>query len=295
VRGPGPGSGLPDPGYWAGMSDERARLEINWVQSMAGALAAVSSAVLLSTFGVAGTLIGAALGSLVITLGGAIYSFSIRATRERVAMAQTVASARIGLAQARVREASEGAAGSTPDAAEPVAEEVAEQVAEDLAEAEDDLDHAQAVLEDAGGEGVERPGWRTVLAGLPWKRITIGASVIFVIAMMAILTFELITGRAVSTFTGGTDSDRRTSIPGLGGGGGDREQAPTQDADPTDRAPEPTGVPPEDEPTEPVPSETPTETPPEAPTEVPTTEPTPTVEPSPGGASAPAESPSPSP
>lgn len=44
-------------------------IEVNWVQALAGSLAAMSSAVLLSTVGVAGTIIGAAIGSVVATVG----------------------------------------------------------------------------------------------------------------------------------------------------------------------------------------------------------------------------------
>lgn len=253
-------------------SDERLRLEINWVQSTGGALAAVSSAVLLSTFGVAGTLIGAAIGSLVITVGGAIYSYSIRTTRQRVAMAQTVAAARIGLAQARVREASD-------EVAEEVAEgtpRAADDAAEDLAEAEVDLDRAQAVLEDEPEEADERLDWRGVLGGLPWKRIAAGATAIFVAAMLVILAFELVTGRAVSSYTGGSDPDRRTSIPVIGGGG---DSAPEQPGEQQPGAPagEEDVLPPEDEPDEAEPTVEPTEpasSEPVAPepTEVPTTE-----------------------
>ncbi len=264
------------PGYWVEMSDhgERPRLEINWVQSAGGSLAAVSSAVLLSTFGVAGTLIGAAVGSLVITVGGALYSYSIRATRQRVATAQTIAAARIGLVQARARAASaEGAEGTQRAAAD---------TAEELAAAEVDLDRAGAEL---GGESVERSerlSYRSVLGGLPWKRIVASATTVFVVAMLMILAFELLAGRAVSSYTGGSDPDRRTSIPGIDGGDDDdAEQPEEQQPEAPDGEEE---VPPEDEPdeieptvepTEPVPSEpAPTDPTPE-PTQVPTTEPSP--------------------
>lgn len=253
--------------------DERPRLEINWVQSAGGALAAVSSAVLLSTFGVAGTLIGAAVGSLVITVGGAIYSYSIRATRQRVAMAQTVAAARIGFAQARVREASEEVAQGTPRAADAAAE--------DLAAAEVDLDRAQAVLVDEPAEADQKLDWRGVLGGLPWKRIAAGAAAIFVVAMLVILAFELLTGRAVSSYTGGSDPDRRTSIPGIGG-----DVAPEQPGEPQPGAPatEEDVLPPEDEPDEAEPtgpaSPEPVATDPTTgPTGVPTTQTSPPPEP----------------
>src|SRR4051812_50137347 len=54
------------------------------VQVAASALAAVSSAVLLSFFGVAGTLIGAALASVISTVGATGYSASLRKTSERL-------------------------------------------------------------------------------------------------------------------------------------------------------------------------------------------------------------------
>ncbi len=264
-------------------TDERPRLEINWVQSTGGALAAVSSAVLLSTFGVAGTLIGAALGSLVITVGGAVYSYSIRATRQRVAMAQTVAAARIGLAQARVREASDEVAEGRARAAD--------DAVEGLAEAEVDLDRARAALRDGPEAADPRLDWRSVLGALPWKRLAAGATAIFVAAMLAILAFELVTGRAVSSFTGGSDPDRRTSIPGLSGGGDSTKEQPQdeQSGDPSDDASptedvtdevDPTVDPtvePTVEPTDPIPSEpVPTE-----PTVVPTTVPTTGTSPTP--------------
>lgn len=258
--------------------DEKPRIEINWVQTMAGALAAVTSAVLLSTFGVAGTLIGAALGSLALTLGNAVYSYSLSVTRQRVAAAQAVAAARIGLAQSRVREGAD---------------------AHDLAEAAEDLDRAQAVLADVADEEESVPGgWRAVLAGLPWKRIAVVSTAIFVVAMLVILAFELLTGRAVSTYTGGSDNDRRTSIPGIGGGAADRDPGTTPEPAPADDdATEPGEedlLVPEEETTTSEPSPTPedtgtlepTPTTPEttpAPTPVPTPapEPTPTTETSP--------------
>ena len=70
------------------------RVAINWFQVAGSALAAVSSAVLLSTVGVAGTIIGAAIGSVVVTAGGSIYGHYLEVSRHRVAAAQSVARAR---------------------------------------------------------------------------------------------------------------------------------------------------------------------------------------------------------
>jgi hypothetical protein len=196
------------------MTDDKPRLELNWVQTLAAPLAAVTSAVLLSTFGVAGTLIGAALGSLALTIGNAVYAFSIKATRHRVATAQTVATARIGLAQERVDEIAEPGDEPTPEAAE--------RIVQDLAETSDDLSRARAALEDADPDP-DPGGLRSILAGLPWQRIAIVSGGVFVAAMLLIVAFELTTGRALSSYTG--SDDRRTSVPGWGDGS-ETEQNP---------------------------------------------------------------------
>ncbi len=197
------------------MGEGDKRFELNWVQSLAGALAAVTSAVLLSTVGVAGTLIGAALGSLAATVGSAVYSYYIRATQDRVATAGTVAVTRIGHGRSR--------GPSSPD--EPAAG--AAVTDEEVTAAGENLHPARAALEDA--KNPPAAGFTTVLAGLPWKRIAVVATGLFVAAMLVILAFELVTGRAVSSYTGGSDSDRRTSIPGLGGGRGQDDPAGEQD------------------------------------------------------------------
>ena len=226
------------------MGESDRRFELNWVQSLAGALAAVTSAVLLSTVGVAGTLIGAALGSLAATVGSAVYSYYIRATQDRVASAGTVAVTRLGHGRSR-GPSTPGEAGETPgpngEAPAPTGEDP----------------HLGAALEDA--RNPPAGGVTTVLAGLPWKRIAVVATGLFVAAMVVILAFELVTGRAVSSYTGGSDNDRRTSIPGLGGG---RDQDPAGDQDEPQPTPgeAPSGEPDEStgETEQPTPSPTPT-------------------------------------
>lgn len=186
------------------MTDDKPRIELNWVQALAAPLAAVTSAVILSTFGVAGTLIGAAMGSLALTVGNAVYAYSLKATKHRVAAAQTVAVARVGLARDRVEE--------MPVRREATAE-AAEKSAHDLAQAQEDLDRAQAVLEDADPDPTPT-GWLGMLAALPWKRIALASTGVFVAAMLMIVAFELVAGQSVSSYTG--SDDRRTSIPGWG-------------------------------------------------------------------------------
>ena len=171
---------------------EQKRLEINWVGSAGGALGAVSSAVLLSSLGAAGTLAGAAIGSLCITVGGAVYSHYLSVTKQRVA-AQALAARR----RSRQPVAATGAGPVLEDRAEP---------------------------EPVGAPEGERSSW---VRDLPWKRIGLLSAALFAVSMVLIVAFELSTGRAVSTYTGGTDDTAvGTSVPGWSGTG---EKAPALD------------------------------------------------------------------
>jgi hypothetical protein len=60
------------------------RLSLSATQIVASVLAAVSASVAASYFGIAGTMIGAALGSVISVVGGAIYAHSIHKTRQRL-------------------------------------------------------------------------------------------------------------------------------------------------------------------------------------------------------------------
>ena len=179
------------------------RVAINWFQVAGSALAAVSSAVLLSTVGVAGTIIGAAIGSVVVTAGGSIYGHYLEVSRHRVAAAQSVARARKSRAH------------------------TARLDAQQRFQADEEFHRAEEQLADAEDE-TEKLSWREALAGLRWRRIAAVAAAIFVLAMGIIVTFEMVTGRAVSTYTGGTDGNPRTSIPGLGGRSSTGTPTPTQ-------------------------------------------------------------------
>jgi hypothetical protein len=165
---------------------EENRLEINWANALGGALAAVSAAVVLSTLGTAGTLIGAAIGSLCITIGSAVYSYSMRAAHKRL-LAQRAMLARIS--------AHRGAEGSGTRRLETRPEE--------------DLAVAEAAPKESRVQMIRE---------LPWKRIGAVSAAIFVVAMGVIVAFELTTGKTVSEWTGGSSSQGGTSVPGIGGG-----------------------------------------------------------------------------
>ncbi len=64
--------------------EERLLRRINLIAVAAGAFASISAAVLASYLGVAGTLIGAALASVVSSVAGAVYTGLLASTRERI-------------------------------------------------------------------------------------------------------------------------------------------------------------------------------------------------------------------
>ena len=70
---------------------------------LAGAGAAVTSAVIGSFFGVAGTIVGAAVGSVASTVATALYELSLNRTREQI------------LARLRAREEAGGPGGADDD------------------------------------------------------------------------------------------------------------------------------------------------------------------------------------
>jgi hypothetical protein len=232
--------------------DPSPKLEIDWLKTAAGAFAAVSSAILLSTLGAAGTIIGAALGSVVVTVGGALYTQALARSRQRLAQVQSVAMRKVGVAQAEVLRA-----GRRRDDTQAVDSH--------LAHAEEQLDE---VKDELGALVHPEPepdsGWRERFVLLPWKRIALAAAGLFAAAVVAITAFELLAGQSVSSLTGGSEKDDRPTIGQLGGGsGGDSSD---------DDKPRPDETSPSDGSSD-DPSLEPT------PTDTPTTEPTPTAEP----------------
>jgi hypothetical protein len=238
-------------------ADPSPKLDIDWLKTIAGALAAVSSAVLLSTLGAAGTIIGAALGSVIATVGGALYSQGLARSRERLAQAQSLALRRVGIAQAEVRRANRHQ-GDDPA------------VDAHLAHADERLGEAKA---DLGAIADEPPaaGWRERLVVLPWKRISLVAAGLFATAILAITAFELLAGESVSSITGGTDGDGGPTITRIGGG----SDTSRDDRAPSDDTATPSGEPSSEPPDEASPTDEPTDEPSESPSESTTPTPSP--------------------
>ncbi|MEU8135015.1 hypothetical protein [Streptodolium elevatio] len=206
---------------------ERRRIELSVVQVVGSALAAVSSAFLLSKLGAAGTVIGAAIASVVATVGSAVYVHVFRRTSEQLRDVR----AQIGSAvpgapgpygghrghgaadTARTAGADPGASGAGADDATrvlPVFEPVFDQ-------AFDPGPRATAPLGPTGEPAAvrEQSRARTWLV-----RSGIAAVAVFAIAMASITVVELGMGRSFASLFGNGGSS--STIGDFTGGGGDK-------------------------------------------------------------------------
>jgi hypothetical protein len=208
--------------------DPERRLELSPAQVAGSALAAMSGAVFISWAGTAGTLIGAAAGSVIATVGSATYTWSLR--RSRDAARRTAE---------RMRQTALVANGRPRSVAE-----------------------TTTTVE-------EPPGRRW---DLPWGKVALASLAVMVAGMAGITAVEAVTGRSVSSYTGGGDSSSTT----LGSVVGSGQQATKEHATkPTKVTPTETSTPTPDPGTEAAP--TPAVPAPSTPaTPAPTTDPTPT-------------------
>jgi hypothetical protein len=160
------------------MSRRRGLLgEVSWLQLTASVLAAVTAAWIASQLGVAGTLIGAALGSFVVTISSAFYGRTLDHTRTLLIQTESGTVIERQVEEGEVREALDEAA---------------------------DVDSAAR-----GARFVDdKPR-------LHWKTIIVTTIVVLSLAMAAISTYELISGRTL-------DGDHGTTIGDTIGGNRDK-------------------------------------------------------------------------
>jgi len=213
---------------------------IDITKTLAAALAAVCAAVVGSGLGVAGTLVGAALASIVGSIGTEVYQRSInRGTKKLQTLAPTFIKAPAAVGTPAVEAASEE---DSPSHTVP-------------AESSPDQDATPA------GPSTRR---------LRWGRIALAAGVLFVLAMGSLTVVELLAGKSVASMVG-NDSSGRTTVSSVTGGSSKQEDTP---APATSVAPSEDTTTPTDAPTT-GPTEAPTTTQPTTePTTGPTTEPT---------------------
>jgi hypothetical protein len=219
------------------MANDRAKLELSVPQIIGGALAAASAAVASSWLGVAGTVLGAIIVSLVASIGGAVYSHSLE--RSSKALRETLPVVPVRPLRATTRSPT-GSAGSTATAVLP-------------AVGEDSVDHAGPSREDAEDQtgSADRAGRRrTDGREIRWRTVAVSAAVSLVLAIVALTGFETLIGRSASSLTGGDDSGTTLSQLVSHGSSSTTRQQPsttpggpssTSDDQPTTTEPTPTG------------------------------------------------------
>jgi hypothetical protein len=228
--------------------------DISGAQVAGSALAAVSAAVIASFLGVGGTVLGAALGSIVASVGGALYSHSFRRAGDRlgdtkvltvVTRPRAVRTAP-GPGDVPVIEDADGD-GDQPPYAE---------------SGQESPDQPAEPVEVAQSGPLPAPGGR-IPRWLSWKAAVALTVVAFVLAIAAIEVVELVIGRPISGGSGGT------TISKLVKPGSSKPKAPKPTPTPTSTpTPTPTGSPtstatstPTTTATQPSPSTTPSGTP----------------------------------
>jgi hypothetical protein len=201
---------------------ESGNLNLSVTQIVAGALAAVSSAVAASYFGVAGTLLGAALGSVIGTVGTAVYKASLARTKDKlqeIVPIQTVVLRTLG--DGSREDAAADDAGGEPAGTETVT--VAGGMAApghpatltgDLASTPTDLPGGTEVARGAGTAGdpdVAPSGGPGARPHPPrhWKRLAVVAATAFALSIGIVGAVEAAAGQSLTSLLPGGDQKKR--------------------------------------------------------------------------------------
>lgn len=166
------------------MTDEAKRkpfLDLSATQLIGGSLAAATAAALGSRLGVVGTIVGAALVSVVSAVAGALYTQSLRRTQELIRAREMLGT--------RERLAKVGAVARRPTLRD---------------EPHPDTQEIEAAVEDATP---------SIWSRVTWKGVAATAGVLFVITALVITGTELLTGQSL-------DGRSRTTVTDVLKGGG---------------------------------------------------------------------------
>ncbi|MGH9207404.1 MAG: hypothetical protein ACRD1G_12730, partial [Acidimicrobiales bacterium] len=141
------------------MPNDKTGLQISAVQVAASALASLSGAIVASFFGVAGTIIGAAVVSVIATVAASLYAHSIRSTH--------------GWLQGRLAAGDEGGKQSVHGTKQPK-----HRIGSDTRQ--------DTFPRNRLGPGAQLSRLRDQLSTLSWRHVAIVASGAFVLAVAAI-------------------------------------------------------------------------------------------------------------
>ncbi|CCB77314.1 MULTISPECIES: hypothetical protein [Streptomycetaceae] len=184
------------------------RIDLSLTQVAGSAAAAVTAAVLASFLGVYGTVIGAAVVSVVATTGGVIYQHLFRRTGEQLREVTVLTRPQ---RRGRADDGRTGATGPAPAAEEPGTV---------LTASDAPYGDGRTPWYDSGyGEGtVHGTRWRG------WRRSLAAAGAVFLLAMLVITGIELLTGPVYGWFHHGAGGG--TSVGRVFGGGSGKPAHP---------------------------------------------------------------------
>ncbi|MBE9925106.1 hypothetical protein G8C93_04255 [Cellulosimicrobium cellulans] len=282
---PGPDAGRPAGRATAEPAPEKEReapARLSLTQVVASALAAVSTTVLLSYFGTAGTIIGAGIASALTVVANYVYTRSIQKTREQlVPVVGKVVQATASTGTTRTRTTT--AVASVPrGAVEPDARADTVETAVATAVGSGETDDEAAGADDSEG-GQNR--WLRLIDRYGRGRVlTVTALALFVAVMGVVLVVELVLGKPLADAVRGVEGSGTTIS---------HQRTPSTE-DPATPAPSAPSQDPATVPT-PGPSPSPSTTPSDEPSTTPTPTPEPTVDPTPGPTTPEEPAPTPSP
>lgn len=197
-------------------------LEMSATQLIGGALAAMTAAVIGARLGVAGTVLGAAIGSVVAGAAGSLYTASLKHTRNKLtsAFVGRVGGTPVGVSTAPAHQT--GPTERTGPTDDPAANRVAGWATDDwdiTPAAASAPPSAQPVATaadvDAAGRAVTKR---------PWKAVLVSTVAVFLLAVAGLTVFELASGQAVS---GGQGTTLTQVSEGRSGGTDTPVQAPS--------------------------------------------------------------------
>ena len=189
------------------MANDRPKLGLSAPQIIGGALAAASAAVAASWLGVAGTVLGAVVVSLVASIGSALYTHSLERSRHVIRESLPVSP----ILPARGAAGGEPATAVLPAVATPADDEASPE---------------------SSGERAARPA-----RSVSWRTVGVSALASLALAAAVLTGFETFVGKPASSITGAGDGGGTTVSQLVGNDSSSSDQsdpvAPPTDADPT--------------------------------------------------------------
>ena len=230
-------------------------LGLSTAQVIGSALAAMSGAFSASFLGTTGTLIGAAVGSVIATVGAAIYTHSLQRTGQVVKRTAVVVK-QGALLTGAVPRPDPGMVASEAPVRDPNAPDPGDASTDgprDEPRVDSDAEPGEPLHRDDGAGFFAR-----FFAGsrdLPWVKVALASMAVLVAALGGITAVEAITGKPISSLLGGDRGDGTTvgHVVGDDDRQTEEEQPPQQDTPAPEEPAEPT-----EDPQEPVPSPSPT-------------------------------------